>query len=320
MLGALFALISAASFGFNNAAMRRGVLTGGVLQAMVITVPIGVPLFALASYLFGGFDSLQTFSGETWLWMIGAGVIHFVIGRYGNYRATRALGATLSAPIQQMTVPISLILAVMLLDESLTPLRFLGFVLIMIGPAIMMGKKGERARSGFMPNYPEGIFWGLVCAVGYGASPIFIAMGLGAASSSLPDSLAGGFISYLAAAIVVLALAMGAGGWKMMTALDPTAARWFLLSGVFVFISQMFRYMSLAVAPVSVVVPIQRLSAVFRIFFAWLLNRDHEIINRRVLIGFAVSFSGAMALSLSTEFVVAFLPPEWQHWLTISWP
>ena len=320
MLGALFALISAASFGFNNAAMRRGVLTGGVLQAMVITVPIGVPLFALASLVFGGFDSLRTFSSETWLWMIGAGVIHFVIGRYGNYRATRALGATLSAPIQQMTVPISLGLAVIFLDETLTPLRFIGFVMIMVGPAIMMGKKGERAKSGFTPSYLEGTFWGMVCAIGYGASPIFIAMGLGAASSSLPDSLAGGLVSYLAAAVVVLILAMGAGGWKMMATLDPTAARWFLLSGVFVFISQMFRYMSLAVAPVSVVVPIQRLSAVFRILFAWLLNRDHEIINRRVLLGFAVSFGGAMALSLSTEFVVALLPVEWQGWFSLSWP
>ena len=36
MLGALLALASAAMFGMNNAAVRRGVLTGSVLQAMLI--------------------------------------------------------------------------------------------------------------------------------------------------------------------------------------------------------------------------------------------------------------------------------------------
>ena len=41
MLGGFIALLSAATFAFNNASMRRGVLTGSVLQAMAITVPIG---------------------------------------------------------------------------------------------------------------------------------------------------------------------------------------------------------------------------------------------------------------------------------------
>ena len=47
MLGALLALASAATFGLNNAAVRRGVLTATVLQGMAITVPMGLP-FVLA--------------------------------------------------------------------------------------------------------------------------------------------------------------------------------------------------------------------------------------------------------------------------------
>ena len=47
MLGATLALLSAIAFGMNNAAARRGVITGSVLQGLAVTVPIGVPLFAL---------------------------------------------------------------------------------------------------------------------------------------------------------------------------------------------------------------------------------------------------------------------------------
>ena len=49
MLGVCLAALSAATFAFNNASARRGVLTGSVAQALAITVPVGVPIFFLAA-------------------------------------------------------------------------------------------------------------------------------------------------------------------------------------------------------------------------------------------------------------------------------
>ena len=54
MLGAFLALCSAATFALNNAFARRGVLTGSALQALAISVPIGVPMF-----LAGAIDQRQ---------------------------------------------------------------------------------------------------------------------------------------------------------------------------------------------------------------------------------------------------------------------
>lgn len=303
--------------------LRRGVLTGSVLQAMSITVPLGVPLFLLACLASGGLDSLARFSLPAWTWMALAGVVHFVIGRYGNYRATYALGATLSSPIQQLSVPISLVLALIFLDEVLTPLRLAGFVLVMIGPLVAVRRKKDnkksKSNSSFHPRLGEGLFWGAICAIGYGSSPLFIMKGLGSGGSLL-DSLAGGLVSYSAATIVVAILILMFGGSALLRNLDPTARKWFALSGIFVFLSQMFRYMALAVAPVSVVVPIQRLSIVFRTIFSWIMNRDHEVFTGPVLSGIALSLLGAVALTLSTDIVVALLPAQWANFLTIEWP
>ena len=59
-------------------------LNGSVLQGLVITVPLGVPMFVLACLAFGGFPALAAFSTESWAWMILAGVLHFALGRYSE--------------------------------------------------------------------------------------------------------------------------------------------------------------------------------------------------------------------------------------------
>ena len=323
MLGALLALASAATFGFNSATIRRGVLTASVLQAMAITVPLGVPLFALACLPFEGFQAVAEFSLPAWLWMSLAGVVHFVIGRYGNYRSTHALGANLSSPIQQLSVPISIVLAIIYLDETLTPVKVIGLLLVMLGPTVMMretqGGRSQRTRSGFEPRYREGFFWGINSALAYGASPLFIMKGLGP-DGGLVESIAGGFISYTTAAIVVIALVIVLGGINGMGSMDPTGGKWFFVSGVFVFVSQIFRYMSLAVAPVSLVVPIQRLSPVFRVIFSWVLNRDHEWFGVWVMSGIALSMLGAMLLTISTDLVVSMMPASLEGLLRFDWP
>jgi uncharacterized membrane protein len=316
VFGALLALASAATFGLNNAALRRGVLTGGVLQAMAITVPLGVPLFLLACIAFGGLDSLAGFSRSSLSWLALAGVVHFVIGRYGNYRATQALGATLSGPLHQLSVPVAVTLALIFLDEVLTPLRMIGFVLVMIGPLVAAHRPKNTK---FEPRLGEGYFWGTVSAIGYGCSPLFIVYGLGA-NATLVDSLAAGLVSYSAAAIIVIVAVVIAGGFAYMKTLDRTARNWFALSGAFVFVSQMLRYMALAVAPVTIVVPIQRLSVVFRVIFSWMLNRDHEVITARVLASIAISVLGAFALTLSTDIVLSLFPAEWADVLSVEWP
>ncbi len=81
--------------------------------------------------------------------------------------------------------------------------------------------------------------------------------------------------------------------------IDRGAIRWFWLSAVFVFLSQMFRYLALAIAPIGVVVPIQRLSVAFRLLFGWSLNKDHEVLTPAVFVGIGLSIVGAFCLTLS---------------------
>ena len=333
MLGGFFALLSAATFAFNNASLRRGVLTGSVAQAMAITVPIGVPIFLFTAAVTGSLVAVTEFSNKALLTLAAAGVIHFIWGRYCNYRATRAIGTNLTAPVQQSNLIISLGLAIWILGETLTPLRLLGIGLILLGPyyALRQKNKDDAPTAGdavgasikteplaFQPRYAEGVIFSLLSATGYGVSPILVRIGL--EGKGLGVSIAGGLIAYSAATAVMALLLLWPGQLRHALAMKPESAKWFTLSGVMVCISQMFLFMAMSIAPVTVVSPINRLSVMFRLYFSRLINPQHEIFGGRIIIGTVVSLLGAVALSLSTDVAASMVPDALRPLLQWHWP
>jgi drug/metabolite transporter (DMT)-like permease len=322
VLGAFLAVCSAASFAFNNASVRRAVLTGSIVQGMAITVPLGVPLFFIGALVTGSLAAVLGFSSTALAALAAAGTLHFVCGRYCNYRATRAIGTNLTAPIQQFNLLITLTLAITLLGEHLTPLKILGIALILAGPTFTMQKKRERPVSdekitpidaekpaAFQPKYAEGYTFALLSTIGYGLSPVLVRMGL--ENQGIGVAFAGGLVAYIAATAVFSVVLLWPGQWKHVWSTDREAAKWFTFSGFLVFCSHMFLYMAMSVAPVTVVSPINRLSILFRLFFSRLLNPQHEIFGGAVILATVVSMAGAVLLSLSTDIVQSIVPlPE----------
>lgn len=335
MLGGFIAILSAATFAFNNASMRRGVLTGTVVQAMAITVPIGLPISFLVALATGSLAAVAGFSSRALLALSLSGIMHFVWGRYCNYRATRAIGTNLVAPIQQINLIFTLLLAILILGETLTPLRVLGICLVLLGPSFTLRERGTKsiaakalgadvARSAiaasagdepiaaapaFQPSYAEGYFWALLSATGYGLSPILVRIGL--EGKGLAVSVAGNLVASLAATVVMGLFLLPPRQLAHALAVGREPAKWFTLSGVLVAISQLFLYMAMSIAPVTVVSPINRLSILFRLYFSRLLNPQHEVFGGRVVLGTIVSLTGAVVLSLSIDSVQSWLPlPE----------
>ena len=321
-------------FALENATARRGVLRGTVAQALAISLPLGVPLFFLFAAAFGSLSTIFDFSAPAIVCLALAGVLHFVWGRYCNYRAAKAMGVNLAAPVQQANLLVTLALAIWLLGEHLTPLRVLGIALVILGPAMTYDRSERKKTSvtaadapaapaphkAFQPNYAEGYLFALLSATGYGASPLLVRFAL--ENHDLAASFAGGLISSIAAALAFALVLLWPGQWKHVRSLDREAAKWFAISGVLVCFSQMLRYMALVLAPVSVVAPIQRTSLLFRLYFSRILNPEHEVFGGRMFAATVVSLLGALALSVSTELVQSVLPlPDWARtFLNWHWP
>ena len=320
MLGGLLALLASATFALSNVTARRGVLTGSVLQALVVTIWLGVPVFLAVALASGQLGAIAQFTMTAAAYLALAGVVHFVLGRYCNFRAISAIGVNLASPVQEISLLVSLVLAVWLLGESLTALKFLGIVLILLGPAIIMrvlraerraagvgeSKAGDAETTVFRPRLAEGYAFAAMSALAYGASPILVRAGL--RDTDPGTGIAGGLISYLVASLIVAPVLFGPATRRDLLALRFPAAKWFTVAGIVLCLSQMIRYMALSIAPVTIVTPIQRLSVIFRLLFGWMINRDHEVFSIGVLGGIAVSLVGALALTLDVEISLSLVP------------
>jgi len=324
MLGVLFGLLSAATFGFNNAAARRGVLTGTALQAVTISMPLGALVFLGGATLFNEWAELEKLSGTSVGLFAAAGFVHFAWGRYFNIQSLKAVGSNLATPVQQLQLLIALVLAIIFLGETLTPLNILGILLIVTAPMYILRQRSKEAateqpsKEEFSPQLARGYTYAFLAALGFGSSTVLIKAGLD--DSDL--TFLAGAIAYGATFIVVALVLLLPGKLAEVRRVDRVSLRWFITSGVGVSLSHMFRFLALSIAPVTIVQPLNSLSVIFRMIFGYLLNREHERFDRYVIIGIVLSFLGALSLALSSDILASILDlPEWaDDVLQWTWP
>jgi drug/metabolite transporter (DMT)-like permease len=309
LLGVLYAALGAFTFSLNNVLMRRGVVTGSVLQGMALTVPVGALSFLLMAVAFGVLGQIVVFPTVALTWLACQGVAHFVMGRYCNYKSNQLMGVNLAAPVVQLQVPFAMMLAVVMLHEKFTVLQAIGSTLMLGGSFITQGNSAKRKEKGaapepkpkpiFEPRVFSGYIFGLAAAMCYGSSPLMARQAFLHAPGS--SAVAGGCVAYAAATLVFSLVLLKPGSWGDIKGMKPENMPWFLSAAVLVAISQAFVYASLAIAPMTVVTPILQLSLVFRLFLSQLINRDHEVMNTAVLIGAGTAVLGSILVSLPTD-------------------
>jgi drug/metabolite transporter (DMT)-like permease len=309
MLGVLFALISTASFSFNTVMVRRGVVRASASAGAFVTVLMGVPMFAVAALVSGQLFRAAELPGTGYILLSAAGILHFGFGRYCNYRAVGAIGATRVAPVQSFTIPYSVFIAFLFLGETINWGMAVGIGLILVGPAIMIERAstqapkpqatpsgGSDAEPAFELRQAEGYLFALLSIGAYGTSPLLIR----AALVDL-DNMAvyGGLVAYFAAATALILTLVIPARRGLITAMRFSTVRLFLGAGFFVFLAQMFRFAALSIAPVAVVSPLQRSGAIFTLGLSWAVNRKLEKITWRVVLGIFTSTGGAVLLILA---------------------
>jgi drug/metabolite transporter (DMT)-like permease len=335
LLGVFYAALGAFTFALNNVTMRRGVVTGSVLQGMAMTVPIGGLSFLIMTVAFGELGQLVAFPTAALTWLAGQGIVHFVIGRYCNYKSNQLMGVNLAAPVVQLQVPFAMMMAVAMLHEKFTVLQLVGSLLMLGGSFITQSNAGKRKKASgplsvsmpipvvpsrklpaaskpkpeqaFRPRVFSGYVFALAAAMCYGSSPLMAREAfLNAPGAS---TAAGGCLAYTAATLFFSLILLKPGSWADVKRMKRENLPWFFSSAVLVAISQAFVYGSLAVAPLMVVTPILQLSLVFRLALSQWINRDQEVMNTAVFVGAVMAVLGSILVSLDTDELVKLLGP-----------
>ena len=309
MLGALLALASAFAFSVNGILVRRGVAGAGATagQGAFITVLLGVPFGLIAVVVTGQLFNFGEVPLGGYLLLAVAGIVHFGVGRYCNYRGNAAIGASRAVTIQAVAIPYSIFMAIFLLDEELTALMFVGIALILGGPAVMIERRSKKpqppqgAAESATTQVPdamkvrqlEGYTFSLLAALAYGTSPILIRAAM---EDSSRTAAIGTLVAYCAAASVLTAGLALPGQRQLISAINLRYMRLFGGAGLSVFLAQLLRFFALSIADVAVVNPLMRMVGMFTLILTYLVNRSLEKITWRVVLGVLISFAGSVLL------------------------
>ena len=101
-------------------------------------------------------------------------------------------------------------------------------------------------------------------------------------------------VAYAAGALVLALTLLIPGQAAGAIKLDKGARGLFLIGGVSSFLANMFRFSALALAPVSVVIPLMRSAVLFSLILNFTFNRHLESFEPRVIGGVLLSVAGAV--------------------------
>ena len=189
-------------------------------------------------------------------------------------------------PIDKSSTVMTILLAALLLGESVTLTKGVGVVLIAVGTFLMIEKKGgvQKEEGGWMlAAFGSAIFAALTSILGK--------VGITAVESNLGTALRTGVVLVMAWVMVFVQGKQG-----QMRTVPRNELGFICLSGLATGASWLCYYKALQLGPASLVAPIDKLSILVTVLFSYLVS--HEKLSKKALAGLAVLVAGTLVMLL----------------------
>lgn len=187
-------------------------------------------------------------------------------------------------PIDKSSTVMTILLAALLLGESVTLTRGIGVVLIAAGTFLMIEKKGgvQKEENGWMvAAFGSAIFAALTSILGK--------VGITGVESNLGTALRTGVVLIMAWVMVFVQGKQG-----QVKAVPKNELGFICLSGLATGASWLCYYKALQLGPASLVAPIDKLSILVTVLFSYIVF--HERLSRKALTGLAVLVTGTLVM------------------------
>jgi drug/metabolite transporter, DME family len=292
VLGILLGLGSAVAFAANTIVIRRGMLRISSNYIATLSVLTGFLFFLPIAGLAGDLPAIAQLSWKAYLFWSLSGIVHFALGRTWAYRSVQLLGANRSNIVTNLNPIVTIVLAVVILKETTTPLMIFGILLSLTGPLLIILKEQTVSSLNISAKSDDrgidrrtlfiGMLYGIGAALFWGSSPIFIKFGFKNGGSAFVGSL----LAYTAASAVISpSLILNGENRREILGGDRRSFQTAVVSGVASSIAQLFRYLALGYGSVIVISLIGRTMPVWVLLLSFFFNREYESFSRWVLIG-----------------------------------
>lgn len=291
-IGLIFALLSAILFAASNVFLRRGVSGAGESNsAFLIAIFMGITIFSLMMFFTAEWDKVRSLSGQGWVLLGAAGIIHFVIGRYLAYISVRLIGANKAITITRSNMLYAVILGIIILNEQFTVPLVMGVVFLASGITLVsIERQGPELK---VQNETRGVLYALIAGLCWGVSAVLIKLGV----AEIGSSLAGAFVSFIPPSLIIAGLLLRRQQREGLMKLSRSSLIYLVIAGALTSISQLGRYIALSYSPISLVQPLMSTNVIFLLFFSFLVNRHIEVFTIKVIIGIVLTVVGGVLLS-----------------------
>ncbi|MGH3504029.1 MAG: DMT family transporter [Nocardioidaceae bacterium] len=285
MEGKILALTTAMCFGLSPVVLKRGFAREGRSDvAVVIGLAIAVPCCLLAAPVLGGISFAGLTPAALGGFVLG-GVFGGGIGRRWMYTAIDRIGASPATAIKNSAPLITTVLAILLLGETVTALRWLAIVVVVAGITCITWQRG----AGSSQVFNVGVLAAFGSAASFGVRPLFLKYGLDAANLPLTAAL----IGTIAGLLFATALTPLRQIWQGLR--EPSLGM-FVVSGVLQAIGFLALTFGLSVGDVSVVYPVTSTAPLFAVLFTAVMLRRTERLTWRVVAGACAIVVGVILL------------------------
>ena len=334
-MGVLLALIGASAFAVMNVAVRKGVRPGDRDNGVLTTVVINVAVFTVLLAVTAAARGIAPLTWAGFSAFVGAGLASTFIGRATLFAGIRRAGAVRAAAVKNATPVVTLMIALTLLGERLTPLAGAGIALVLIGVALVVRESTDRSRRedlstdatdpvrialesealadaaavesaappGADPPRPPGMSRPMLVGLGlsglaalsFGAGHALRKVGMDA----VPDALIGATVGSWSA-LVAYTLGAAASGNVAAIRRSVTARRpYFWLAGIGGGVGQIAFFAALAFSPVAHVSVVAASETILTVAFAGLIAKRAEQITRQLVVPATLVFVGVVAIALA---------------------
>ncbi len=247
---------------------------------------IVVLLFAtLMVFIVGSQDTLLDISGNTLLFLVLSGVA--TGASWLCYFKALQLGAVNKvAPIDRSSVVLTMVLAMLFLNEAVTASKIVGIIAIGIGTYLMTYSKRSKGGASARPQW---LIYAIFSAIFASLTAILAKVGFQGVESNLGTAIRTVVVLVMAWLLVFIARKQGE-----IRRIDRKSWTFICLSGVATGASWLCFYRALQTGPTSVVVPIDKLSIAFAIAFSFFFLK--EKLTMKSLAGLALIIGGTLVL------------------------
>ncbi len=278
-------------FGANKLAVRKSLFNMDESFASFIAILLAIPLFGVPILVFGW--GAQPLTWQVIVIFALAGILNYSVGRYFVWKSIGLIGANRANVVASTQVIYAVAIAILALGQTVDPAEGTGIALVLLG--ILFISFGD-SNSVNPRERRSGIVWGVLGGFLWGISQVLMQIGISWYSNANTAT----FLVFAASLFGILPILLMARKYQEVSPfrMDRKSLTMVVIAGLLGNFGLYFRFVALQNTTLTIVATVNATNPLITLVLSFILMRELEFINLRMVLAILVSVAGVFLMSI----------------------